>query len=328
MNNLYRDILKRAWKICIRHKFLWIFGIFAAFLGNGGEYEILFRNVNAVSQHQATIEGLKSLSQTGTLKIIATNMASFFANNTASTLIWSLFVLAALAFVIWIIIISQAALIGSVEKISAGKKVTLESGFKMGKEKFAPVFVLNLISRVLIYGLLIIIGVPLGYIFISRQGIGWESLFTISSFVILVPLAIIISFVVKYASAYVVLKNQVAQEAFVSGWKLFWKNWLISLEMAVILFLFTIVGGLAMILAVALVALPFILLTFLFMTVYLQAATLIIAILGTIACLATMFIFGAFIASYIWSSWTLLFLRISKGKEISKIVRIFHRPKA
>ena len=43
----YRTILKQAWSLTWRHKYLWWFGIFAALLGNGGEFEILFNNVGA-----------------------------------------------------------------------------------------------------------------------------------------------------------------------------------------------------------------------------------------------------------------------------------------
>jgi hypothetical protein len=39
--SLYRSILKRAWEISWKFKYLWFFGLFAALLGNGGEFEII-----------------------------------------------------------------------------------------------------------------------------------------------------------------------------------------------------------------------------------------------------------------------------------------------
>ena len=46
--SFYRNILKQAWKITWRNKYLWWLGIFAALLGNGGEFEILFNNAGIV----------------------------------------------------------------------------------------------------------------------------------------------------------------------------------------------------------------------------------------------------------------------------------------
>ena len=325
MTRLYRDILKNAWKLCVRHRFLWLFGLFAALLGNGGEYEILFRNLDAASGHQAFVEQLQRFSQTGVLNTVVTNIASMFTNYTALTLIWSLTFLAIFVFLVWMVIVSQTALIDSAARLNSKRSASIESGFKVGKEKFARVFLLNIVSKVIIYGLLMVVGVPLGYLFITQKGLAWTNAFTITSFVILVPIAIIISFIIKYALAFVVLKDQRAGEAFKSGWKLFWNNWLISIEMAIILFVFTMIAGLAMFLLVSIVALPFILLTFLFILASLAGATEIIVIIGSLLALAVIFLVGSFVGAFQWSAWTLLFQRLTKGKELSKLVKIFHK---
>ena len=43
MESLYRSILKTTWVITKKYKFLWIFGIFALWLGNNGEIQMFFR---------------------------------------------------------------------------------------------------------------------------------------------------------------------------------------------------------------------------------------------------------------------------------------------
>jgi len=55
MNTLYRHILKNAWNIIMKFKYLWILGFFTAFLGNGGEYQILFKQIGLVANQTDSI---------------------------------------------------------------------------------------------------------------------------------------------------------------------------------------------------------------------------------------------------------------------------------
>ena len=64
---LYRDIIKEAWQITWRRRFLWFFGLFAVLLGNGGEYEILFQNFDAISDQQRLIYNLQNISEAKTV---------------------------------------------------------------------------------------------------------------------------------------------------------------------------------------------------------------------------------------------------------------------
>lgn len=328
MTKLYREILKNAWRTCIHYRFLWFFGLFAALLGNGGEYEIFFRNLDAASNYQKMSGQFEQLVQTGVLHAVVNNIASLFANHTAISLIWTLLVVIVFAFLIWMIIVSQAALIDSSANLNKGKSASLETGFKAGKSKFASLFLLNIVAKVIIYGLLMVIAVPLGYIIIAQQNQLSSNIFNVFAFVILVPLAIIVSFMIKYAIAYVVLEDKKTGEAFGLGWKLFFENWLISFEMAVILFLITFVAAAAMVLAAALIAIPVIGLTYLFILTSLPTATEAIITIGVIIAIVAIFIIGAFVGAFQWSAWTFLFQKLTKEKQLSKLVRIFHKKTA
>ena len=80
MITLYRDIIKEAWYITWRRKFLWFFGLFAVLLGNGGEYEILIQNINAVSNQQTIVYNLQNIYNNGRLQIYWDNIANYFSN--------------------------------------------------------------------------------------------------------------------------------------------------------------------------------------------------------------------------------------------------------
>ena len=55
MEPLYRNILGRAWQITKKFKYLWLLGLFAAFLGNSTEYQILLDQINSVKNQATTI---------------------------------------------------------------------------------------------------------------------------------------------------------------------------------------------------------------------------------------------------------------------------------
>ena len=54
MDSLYRQILKKAWQITKKFAYLWPLGIGVAFLGNGGEYQVLINQIGAVRNQAET----------------------------------------------------------------------------------------------------------------------------------------------------------------------------------------------------------------------------------------------------------------------------------
>ncbi|MFA6525754.1 MAG: hypothetical protein WCT33_05875 [Patescibacteria group bacterium] len=322
---LYRNIIREAWQLAWQKKFLWFFGLFAVLLGNGGEYEILFQNIDAVSNKQTLIYNLENISKTGQLKIYWDNIVSYFTNYTASSIGILLLALIIFVVIIWLVVISQSALIDSTLKIKAGKKANLETGFQTGRKYFTPIFILNLVSKFLIYALLFLIGIPLVYLFIEKESWGWNIAFSIISFIILVPLSIVVSFVIKYASAFVIDKGQTIGIALKSGWKLFTGNWLITIEMAFVILGINFVLGIALFIALTIISVPFFLLGIIF---YLLGSGVGLYIIGLILVLVLViagFLAGALIATFQYISWTLLYKKLLESKNTSKIVRLFSR---
>ncbi|PIY96648.1 MAG: hypothetical protein COY66_03550 [Candidatus Kerfeldbacteria bacterium CG_4_10_14_0_8_um_filter_42_10] len=317
---LYRDILKEAWWITWRNRFLWFFGLFAALLGNGGEYEIIFRNVDTVSNQRTIIYNLQNMSKTGHLQTTWDNIVSYFSAYTLNSVALLLVALVIFVFIVWLVIISQGGLIDSSLKLQSKQNATLESGFVAGRKHFMPLFLLNLLWRVVVYGLLFIVGIPLIFLLLNEGNDFW---FTITSFVILVPIAVIISFIIKYSSAFVIYKKEKIGPALKDGWKLFTKNWLISIEMAFVILLINLLFGLALIIGIGLLSIPFVFLLIILKIVGALAAFNVIFYIAVIALFILIFIMGAFISAFQWVAWVGLFKRLVEGKGASKILRMF-----
>ena len=321
---VYRPIFKKAWEITKQNRFLWVFGLFAALAGNGGIYEILIKGFGRiVSEGEANLMTSKWAWLTNFFSF--PRLEDLYVRSPLFvSLLWVLFfvILAALAFLIWIIVTSRGALVSSIKKIATRKKTDLHEGWTEGKKYFWPVLGLNLLSKALTFGLLILITVP-AMLFLTGQGgnVGLDLFLYILAFVIFTSLALFISFMAIYATCFVVMENKPFAESIRLSWKMFIKNWLISIEMALLLFGITIAAGVGIILFTLLYMIPVALLLFAFSYLELTIGFWLIAFLATLGWFLALFFAGAIISTFQFSSWTLLFIEINKKKIWSKLLR-------
>ncbi|MFA6171514.1 MAG: hypothetical protein WCW77_02470 [Patescibacteria group bacterium] len=318
----YRHILKKAWEITWKLKFLWFFGIFAALLGNGGEYEIitktfiddgqtqLFPNLSTIASTGIfTPQGLKNV-----LKTAQTDPINF-----AIVILFLLVFLALSAFLVWLVVVCQASLVGASAKYIQNKKPVFKDSIQSGIGNFWPVFTLNLINRIILTGVFTLLLIPI------LMSFRMVSLTYIAAFIILIPAAIFISFLIKYSIGYVVIKGQGTMESIRSGWELFKANWLVSIEMALLLALINLGLGIIAILLILIIAIPFLFLAAVFLNLAFKAGFWLVMILGLLSFIGLIVLTGAIIATFQVSAWTGLFLELINKGGVSKIVRIFSR---
>ncbi len=316
MQPLYRIILKKAWDITRKHKFLWFFGIFALWLGNGGEMQIFFRTLYAVEDLSFS-KIPEFINQIFLLDIIK--------NSTSinSILIWIAFVLIEIilaVFVAWLITISQVSIIKSTDTVSKGKTALFGEQFKESQKHFFPVLGFNIISELLISLLVFLLIIPL-LLVIAMGGLKFKFLVGVIVFVVFLPIAIIISFVMRYAINFVTIRGERFSSALSKAWILFKTNWLISLEMAFALLIINTIIGIFTIYITMIIIGPF------FSSDLLSTFTttdgMLKVVIFRLLPLAILYIFvGAGIAVYQIVAWTLLFNELVESKRYSKLVRI------
>ncbi|MCX6785626.1 MAG: hypothetical protein NTZ18_02100 [Candidatus Komeilibacteria bacterium] len=315
MDSLYRQILKKAWAITRKYPALWLLGFFVAFLGNGGEYQILFNQITNVSAQNEIIDLWK-----GNLNALVPKL-NLSAGHILSASVVMIIGLAIIAAFLWLIISSLGGLILGSVKANGGEKASFGTLLKAGGKKFTSILGLNIVAKAIVYGMLILVLTPLMYATFAQGHNAINLLIILLTFLIFIPLTIIVSLVTKYASAYVMLNGEKFWSAFKNGWQLFTANWLVSLEMALILFVINLGVGLVFILFLLLLFSPF----FFFGVIYTIALpnlfnTLMYVSIGLI--LLTSFIVGALLSSFQVSSWTMMYLRLTSGeKAYSKLVR-------
>jgi len=321
--SIHREVLKKSWKITLKNKYLWLFGFFAAILGSGSEFEILFNNYGSIDNTSETLFSIQSFYQEGLISTIVVNVKDLFsAFPFQGILLLFIFVIVAII-VIWLAIVSQIALFDSIKKLSAGQSTNLDNGYKAGSKYFGPVFGINAVVKIILYALLLILGLPLVGWFLVMDNLLGALLFILFVFLIFTPLTVIVSFIVKYAVAYVVIKGYKAGDAVKASWNLFKKNWLVSIELAFILLVVGVLVGLAMIVLLGFIAIPFVLLSMVALFFGSNVGFAIALFVGVIIWFCTIALLGAAFVTYQYSAWTLLFLRIEGSTAPSRLVRWF-----
>ena len=322
----YRSILKQALKITLKYKYLWLFGLFAALTAAGGswEYNLLSSSLgkNLIDTSYLQLEKIIAVLEvvvnfgSGLIALLKSDIWSVL-NALTLILLGGLFIFA----FIWLSISSQGALINALKKILKGKKKSEEISYRenitVGHKNFWPVFLMNILIKFLITFSFFIISIPL--LILSIKDVSALMIIYIILFVLFVPLATGFSLMMKYAISYQIFEEFGFFKSIEKGYKLFMKNWLVSLEMAVILFLVSFVAGLAFALAASIVLLPFFITGIAIDALWL---TWFITYLG----IALTIFFGAVLSTFQVSAWTSLFFNLKEGNgALAKLERLIKK---
>ena len=302
---MLRHVLKRAWQITWRYRFLWLFGLFTMLLaGNGNEFNLLISGTESIEKGWQRVVGIE-----GTLE----SLRQGWSANSWLVIIISLIIF---LFFLWLSIISQIGLIHCLKKINANQNSSLKEGFAAGKKYFWSVLGVNIIAIIIIFGLLLALGLPIISIFLSYKSIGWATFFTLVAFIILVPLAIVISLITRFASCYIVLKGQDVWQAFQKGIRLFGKHWLKSVELAFVLFLISLVVSFILTLLIALVNLPLAIPLVVLQGFFVPSLVWTTIILMVIVSLVILFTGGAVLTTFQYNTWTLFFIELTGSEPV------------
>ncbi len=312
----YRHILKSAWGKTWHYKYLWFFGLFAALLGNGGAYEVLFQALSGKTR--VSLFGVSgAIIRSGILSVQGlTNLGKKFliAPFTVSIILFgALLFVAFFILMLWLAIVSKAALIKNTAQISLKKKHSLQLGVEAARKHFWSVFGLVAIAKLVSWAAVVIYSWQF-LTEIDHRGL----LFKIVLFFLIIPLSVAISFIVNYAMAYAVIKKERFLTAVQSAWSLFLKNWVITLEMGILLLFINIITVVFVLVIFVFVTTPFLI----FLSYY-PAAFAVFLFLGALFVFFLVILAGSFLATFQTAAWTKIFLELESRGGVSKITRFF-----
>lgn len=315
---LYRDIIKRSFQITWRYKFLWIFGFFATIAGTSSDIGLIINSINDLSS-QTDYSG--NIQMILTIKMWIMALLNIPNAPLMATVMLMGLLLAILA-IAWLIFTSMGGIVGAANLIEQGKRQTFEGVWKIGAVNFLPVFGLNLAAKIIILFLLFL-SIPLLNSGIIGADVSNTALFLFYFTFIFLPLVFALSVVAKYAMVYVIVKKKSFPEAITESFKLFRANWLMSVEMALVVF------GVHILFAIG-YAISSRIVTFMLQVIseigyQISPSSFWHISITTLALLIFAFailIIESMLAVFEYVAWTKLFLKVEKGEASSKIMRL------
>ena len=325
MSSIYRAIFRQAFNIMWRNKYLWFFGLFAALISTASEINLLSDNFTSVTDSGSSVEILRQVYSQGLFENVWFNLEKlFFSFSWAGWLLLAVVVFLSV-FLLWLVIVSQGALYSSAYKIFKKQKTDFSVALNIGRDNFWKVLWLNILNKLFLTLVLIVFGLPLLFLFIKQGGETSKSLIVVLFFIIYLPLALIVSFVIKYAILYAVSRKDKLSAALKNAWHLFKNNWLVSIEMAILIFFLSIILVLIMLMVIGAVSIPLSLLVVILAGMKLANLVYLMFVISFLIIFLIVLLIGSMWSTFYHVAWSILFIRISEGNVLSKLTRIFSK---
>jgi len=325
MESFYRQILKKAFWLTWKNRWLWVLGFFAAIIGNGGVYEALIRGFNNISEGRSVFNTFQEYVESGVFGMLSwAKLGALWQSDTSAfgiTIFSLLAILCVLAVMITLGVIGQGAVISGIIGLDEKEPMKFKSSFRMGVDRFWPVIEINVITKVVLLGFLLLLAYFASLIVVASSAV--NIFIYVLSFIIFLIFGIIIYFITIYGTAYVILRRKSVGEALRAAWHLFRSHVLLNLEMGLILFILNVVVAALFFIGCFVILSPLFVLYFLFLVAGSSlVASLLMAIMVLLFVVA-MLLVGSWWSTFQLGVWALLFekLELSGGK--SKVLRLY-----
>lgn len=322
----YRDALSHGWYLLIEHKVLWIFGLFAALLGQMGVVEIFTKVV--VTAKYYTYYPLFANAPLLTNAFVAALRNWHLPFDKGAWLIWLLVVLASFGFAFaFVAVVCQGALIHSVAQYVRGKfTLAHHESWHSGVKHFWRLFLLQVIKKFVIGALVLCTGYAT-YHFILTPSTFFTTLF---AFTILASLFVgsIVSLLMTYAAGYVVVEEQPLQTALASSWSLLRAHSLVSFEVASLILFMNVVATVVAALAIILFKVELAFFAILAIVFNSFAVWSIGNTLSALLMTGIIMVIASFVTVLSTTIWTYLFMKMHRQGVVSRIKLLFSRSRS
>ncbi len=308
MNLDFFDVIKRAWQITWKNKFLWVFGFIIA-LGAGGSNFSNTSNYSFSGNEGSSVPaGAAGFAETYLVLIL---------------IVAAVFMLFGL--VLWILsILATGGLVGAAAKIERGETTSLKDGFKIGAKYFWRVLGLNLLVGLIIFCLVIVVIVPLIIIIAVMASSGNDGSGAVAGLICLIPVLIfailllalvaaVLSLIAIYATRYIVLENGRVFASLSNGWRLMRRRFAATFLMFLLVMLISALVGFVFAIPGLLIGIP-VVVTLLSGIAAKNFIVVFLAFIGIIFLVLVMSFLEGVLETYRSVVWTLTFMRISGGE--------------
>jgi hypothetical protein len=321
----YREALTAAWHITWRHKFLWIFGIFAAFVGQFGLLDVITKMGFTGTDYAYFPLWAYGIEQFP-LSALFSGSLGF---NTWLLLIWIGVLLLGFGILFFLVsVASHGSLVHATAQFSRHPKkhIDIDTAWHAGITHFWKLSVIIIFKMIALF----LLSVGVGYAIINAVQFGntWDVVLFLVLFILSLVVGMGISFVAIYAAGYVVMEEYSSVEAILAAWTLFKEHWLVSIEIGITVLVINVVISIIAIASVYILLFPTLLLWLaasgaVFSEVLLDIGTFL-AIGMFIVFIATL---GSILTVFSTTLWMYLFEHMHRQGIRSNILKFFVRTK-
>ena len=289
----YGEVLTKAFKITIKNKFLWFFGIFVGSLGG----------LNAGRSYSG--QDFSSLN--------GTDPTTFLQQYWVVILVVALVLFLIFLGFAFLSIVSQGALFGAVEKINKNKKTGFSDAFKIGIKNFWKILGAELLIGLVTFLITVLVFAPASFLIFSKL---WVILiiYVLIFILLIMLLSIFVTLIVFMTYGEIVIGKKGIISSIKNSFCLFKKSFSKLLITYLILLLIGFGFGLLLVMVALLIGVPLVLFGFaIAASGIMPALVAYIAIFGTIFVVGLLILQGIF-SSFTYSVWTLTYIDISKKK--------------
>lgn len=304
----YGDLIKDAFRITLRNRYLWFFGFFA-----GGSLGSSFN----IPSGGGNFDG-DDFDLDGTSALVPSAAQVPFDN---ALLVAGIVLLGLLLLLVFLalVIVSQGGLADSVAAIDRGETRRFSSTWRAGTARFWRVLGYYIVFFLIGLALLLAVFVPLGLLvagaFLVTESVAARVITVIGAvlvgIVLLIAIFIPLAVIAQFALREIVLHGTGVISSFGGGYRLFRRNvgksflvWLIQLGLM-------LGAGIALIIAALVVGLVLFLPTILFAIAQYTTAAIIAGVVAALILIPLLIVAAAALGTFNHSYWTLAYLRLT-----------------
>lgn len=320
MQHVYRAILIQALTTTWRRKELWIFGLFAGLLNTGSVLDVIFRLVRDTAQQVSlgqravhAIPGLTSLLQyLHTLALVDAERE--IATGGFLVMVFVLLLLLALN--------GQANLFHELsQRQRVSKKRQSVRWWHPNGLALLRLFGLNVLWRLFLAVMHLFSTVTLSS-FVSPDP-AVQVLVNFSLFVVTIPLTLLAGCLTIFTMIEIVTKQKTVTVALRDAWQIMRHHLTAVTEVAMLLFLASLLGTLVLIGAIVLLTIPYLFLFLLSLTLGSLVLWMIVMLAASASVLVLILIFGGFLTSFVYATWNGAYQKFAKRTMVvSKLERL------
>jgi hypothetical protein len=305
----YLEIIKQAFQVTWKNRYLWWFGFLISLSGFGSFSQSFSNKENG-----------------GGNTIGEQKFSDFISQNFHWILIGAIIMLFIYAALVIAGLISRGALVYSISREFKGEKSNFKNGFRIGREYFGRIFLIAIASGLLIFSAAIVIALPVMFLFFNHNYV-IGVLMAILAAIILIPIVILAIYLRTFGYIYAVLGDLKFWPALENACNLFQKNILSSIMMGLIFIPVGLILAIGALMAIIPVAIIFLVIGIILFLIIGKLGAIIAMIIAAVCVLPILLITRSFYEVFKQAAWIIFFESIAKTKMEEPIAEPVTEPK-